>query len=368
MRFLFAPIWCVVLALAAETLPEIFDQAARALAAGDYRKAEAGFQTVLDRAQSHIGAMGNLGVIYSRTNRPDKAIAMYRRALRLAPDDKQLLMNLGLVYLKQESYLEARTTFNKVVSLDPNNARARELLATAQLSSGRIEPALRTLEQLHAADPGNAGVLYLLGVAYLKNNEPEKAQHTLEQVIETVPPAKANFLLGRAYYESARFEDAAAHYKDTLRIDPHYPGAHLELGKTYMSQRSPDAEPELRLAIQQNPNDAEAYYYLGAFLVQENRLDDALSVLERARDLNPGLWGSYFYLGKARLQKNQAKDAIPLLETAASMNPDEASIYYELGRALSKCGCDAEAAKAMARVRKIKRRELGREMSAVQKE
>lgn len=367
MRFLLISIWCVSVAVAADTLPEIFEQAARALASGDYRTAEAGFQTVLDRAPNQIGAMGNLGVIYSRTNRPDKAIAMYRRALRLAPNDKQLLVNLGLVYLKQESYLEARTTFGKVVALDPKDARARELLATAQLSSGRIEAALRTLEQLHEAEPANGGVLYLLGVAYLKNNQPEKARQILEQVIETAPPAKANFLLGRAYYDSARFEDAAAHYKEALRIDPQYPGARLELGKTYVSQRSPEAEHELRLAIRQNPNDAEAYYYLGAYLVQENRLDEAMPLLERARDLNPGLWGAYFYLGKAHLQNNQAKDAIPLLEAAASMNPDEASIYYELGRALSKCGRDAEAAKAMARVREIKQRELGREMGAVQK-
>jgi tetratricopeptide (TPR) repeat protein len=268
--------------------------------------------------------------------------------------------------LKQESYLEARTTFSKVVALDPKDARARELLATAELSSGRVQPALRTLEHLHAADPASAGLLYLLGVAYLKNNQPEKARQTLEQVIETAPPAKANFLLGRAYYDSARFEDAATHYKETLRIDPQYPGARLELGKTYVSQRNPEAEQELRLAIQQNPNDAEAHYYLGAYLVQQNRLDEAISLLERARDLNPGLWGSYFYLGKARLQKNQAKEAIPLLETAASMNPDEAAIYYDLGRALSKCGRDAEARTAMARVREIKQRELGREMRVVQ--
>ncbi|HZT38123.1 MAG TPA: tetratricopeptide repeat protein [Bryobacteraceae bacterium] len=367
MRLPLVTIGCVALGFAADTLPQIFEHAARALTAGDYRTAEAGFQTVLDRAPGHIGAMGNLGVIYSRTNRPEKAIAMYRRALRLAPDDKQLLMNLGLVYLKQESYLEARTTFNKVVSLDPNNARARELLATAQLSSGRIEPALRTLEQLHAADPGNAGVLYLLGVAYLKHKEPEKAQRTLEQVIETVPPAKANFLLGRAYYESARFDDAAAHYQETLRIDPQYPGAHLELGKTYLSERLPQAESELRLAIQQNPNDAEAHYYLGACLAQQNRLDEAVPLLEHARDLNPGLWGAYFYLAKARLQQNQIETAISLLQSAAAMNPDEASIYYELGRALAKRGRTAEAAKAMARVREIKQQNLQREMRALQK-
>ena len=51
---------------------------------------------VLKSQPDHIGALGNLGVIYSRSGRTHEAIEVYRRALKLAPNDAPLLVNLGL--------------------------------------------------------------------------------------------------------------------------------------------------------------------------------------------------------------------------------------------------------------------------------
>src|SRR5260370_41491093 len=84
---------CALFLCAAEPAKEIFDGAVRALAAGDYETAERGFQSVLRQQPGHIAALSNLGVIYSRTNRADEAIAVYRRALRVGPDGKAHLLD-----------------------------------------------------------------------------------------------------------------------------------------------------------------------------------------------------------------------------------------------------------------------------------
>ena len=54
--------------------------------AGDYAAAEEGFRRVLNSAPDNIGALGNLGVVYSRTNRltdaeVDEVIDVVRKAL-----------------------------------------------------------------------------------------------------------------------------------------------------------------------------------------------------------------------------------------------------------------------------------------------
>src|SRR5450756_149550 len=82
---------CAFFLCAAEPVKVVFDGAVRALAAGDYETAERGFQSVLREQPRNIAALSNLGVIYSRTNRADQAIAVYQRALKLSPDDKALL-------------------------------------------------------------------------------------------------------------------------------------------------------------------------------------------------------------------------------------------------------------------------------------
>ena len=172
-------------ALAAEPPALVFDKAVAALSTGDYITAESGFLQVLKVSPNHIGALGNLGVVYSRTQQVDKAIAVYRRALRLSPADKGLLLNLGLAYMKQDSYAAALPVFERLVKADPRNLQARELLATSQLYTGRLTAATTSLEALRGDDPGNAGLLYLLGVGYLKQKQSAKARVALDRC----PPA-----------------------------------------------------------------------------------------------------------------------------------------------------------------------------------
>jgi len=115
---------CAFLLGGAESAKDVFDGAVRALAAGDYETAERGFQSVLRAEPRNVAALGNLGVVYSHTNRADQAITVYRRALQLSPDDKAILLNLGLVYLKQEAHSKAIPLFARVVELDPQHMQA----------------------------------------------------------------------------------------------------------------------------------------------------------------------------------------------------------------------------------------------------
>lgn len=367
MRALLCLLCVSRLLCAADALLPVFQKAVAALSTGDYAAAEAGFQQVLKAAPKHVGALGNLGVVYSRTSRPDKAIATYQRALGVVPQDQALMLNLGLIYVKQESYGDALPLFGKLAAANGSNLQARELLATCQLNTGRVAAAIEGLEALRLEDPNKAFVLYMVGIAYLKNKEPEKARAALNELVATSPPAQSNFMLGRVYYESERFEEAAECYRTVLELDGSYAGAHRELGKVLVSQREPAAEKEFAAALKQDPNDSEALYFLGGFLMQADRLQEALPPLERARDLNPGFWGTYFYLGKMKFQTGKPREAVPLLQKAAELNPGETSVYYQLGRALSATGRETEARQVLERVREIKARELDKAIETVQK-
>src|SRR5215472_13383776 len=83
----------------AETTQRIFARASDALKAGDYAAAETGFRKVLEIEPENVSAMGNLGVVYSRTLRYARAIEIYKKALSLNPRERGILLDLGLVYL-----------------------------------------------------------------------------------------------------------------------------------------------------------------------------------------------------------------------------------------------------------------------------
>jgi len=326
----------------------------KALAAGNTEAAERGFQAVLRQEPGNVAALSNLGVIYSRTSRADQAIDMYQRALQVSPDDKAILVNLGLVYLRQEDHAKALPFFSRVVAMDPGNMQARQLLAVCRAYVGQLEPAIRELEGLRAANPHDDGILFLLGFAYLKNHDPERAKPIFEAMLEAAGPARAQFLIGRANYEATMFPQAEQSFLETLRLDPQFPGAHLELGKVYVClRRTDDAIRELRLALKDTPGDAN--YFLGGLLVQEGRFAEGIPYLEQAKLAKPDSWAVYFYLGKAKMRLEKPGEAVELLQRSVQLNPaDEVSAYYQLGKALEACGRDEEARRALAHVRDLR--------------
>ena len=322
----------------------VFDRAAMALAAGEYQAAEQGFLSVLRQEPRNVAALSNLGVIYSRTSRADEAIAMYQRALKWSPDDKAILLNLGLVYLRLENYPRALPLFERVIAIDPGHLQARQLAAVCRAYSGQLTPAIRDLQTLRSGAPRDENILFLLGFAYLKSHQPDQAKAVFEEMFAAAGPVRAEFLLGRAYYESTQFEQAQQHLARVLELDPDFPGARVELGKVYISlRRTSDAIREFETVLRQNPEDPDAHYFLGGVLVQAGQFAESLPHLSRAKSAKPDFWAPYFYLGKAKLRLDHPADAVPLLQRAAKLNPDDASVSNLLGQALEACGRESEA-------------------------
>lgn len=346
----------------ADALEATFNNAATALSRGDLSSAEQGFQSVLKAQPSNIGALGNLGVIYSRMGRTRDAVGVYRRALKLAPNQPGLLLNLGLAHLKEENHAAAKPLFEKLVSLRPADVRAKELLATSQVYTNE---AAKALELLHSL-PASPSVLYATGLAHLKLGNRDKARQVLDESLPAaMTAAQAALLRGKAFYDATLFDDAIKEYRTARQLDPALPGLSLELARALVSIRDNDAaEAELRGILKQHPSDPEAAYLLGALLVGLGKEAEAEPLLEISRTARPDGWGAYFYLGRAKLQRDQPVAAVALLEKAAELNPDDSTVLYQLSRALKAAGRDADARKASARVAELKRQGVTRDPAA----
>jgi tetratricopeptide (TPR) repeat protein len=218
-----------------------------------------------------------------------------------------------------------------------------------------LAPAIRDLEALRAAAPSDEGILFLLGFTYLKNHDSEKAKAIYQLMFEATGPVRAQFLLGKANLEAILLPQAEESFLEVLRLDPNFPGVHLELGKVYISlRRTDDAVRELEMALKDNAGDGDASYYLGDLLVQESRDAEAIPYLEKATKLKPDSWGPYYYLGKARFRLGQTEQAVVPLRKAAALNPEEATVFYQLWRALQASGHEAEARRALLRLNELK--------------
>jgi tetratricopeptide (TPR) repeat protein len=232
----------------AQSPQKTFEKASESLKAGDYAAAEAGFLRVLKAEPNNLGALGNLGVVYSKTLRYAKAIEIYKQALRLNPRDQGILLNLGLVYLKQEDYQRARPYLQRLHRLEPQSVQATNLLATSLVYGGEPTAALELLKPL-ADSHVDLATLYLLGVAYSRAGQVEAGEAVFAKLLsDTATKAQTSFLLGQAYYDSARFDEAEQSFKSTLEADANFPDVHRELS-AFAATRKPRKKFRRRFAV-----------------------------------------------------------------------------------------------------------------------
>lgn len=104
------------------------------------------------------------------------------------------------------------------------------------------------------------------------------------------------------------------------------------------------------MAVSDDAADGDAWYYLGAMLVQSGRYESGLPCLSKAQSLLPDSWAIYFYMGKAELLLDHIQTAVSLLESATRLNPDDTGSYYLLARAFRSEGHLQEATAALQRV------------------
>lgn len=103
--------------------------------AGQLVLAEQRYAQVLDKQPSHLGALNSIAVIYAQTERTDKALQFFKRALELDPQASHVHNNLGYALLLAGRLAEAEPELKLAQDLNPSSSQTLqnlELLAQAR--------------------------------------------------------------------------------------------------------------------------------------------------------------------------------------------------------------------------------------------
>src|SRR5215470_7098330 len=115
-------------------------------------------------------------------------------------------------------------------------------------------------------------------------------------------------------------------YQESIRVCP-TAEAHTFLGWTYSFQgRLEEATAECYRAIEVDPEFGNPYNDIGVYLMQQDRLDEAVPWLEKAkaaRRYDPRHF-PYLNLGRIHLKQGKWWDALHEFEGAARLAPDDA--------------------------------------------
>ncbi|MGB5809949.1 MAG: tetratricopeptide repeat protein, partial [Polyangiales bacterium] len=250
-------------------------------------EARAALARVEELDASYPGLALEKGRLAEASEDLEGAIASYRAALVLAPDDLALQSRLGAVLVTTGNLTEAEEVLGKVLAAQPYSAEAEHYLGRIALAQGDLADARQHFQQATRLDPQQGVYRLYVAWAALDANEWSTALRDLEATIKLDPS------LGDAYWLRARIRIRAGQVRDALA--------------------------DLQKAIELNPKRTEAWAAIGEAQYQLGQMNDAVAAFRRALEDRPdeGYW--WYRLGRLQLDQGQRPQAIEALGTAAGL-------------------------------------------------
>ena len=277
-------------------------------ASARYADPETFYQDILSENPDSWLACNNLGLIYGARGDRERAIALYRQALRLKPDYAEANDNLGAALTDIPGHLDdAIAHCEAALRAKPFDSKAHNNLGIALARKpGRLAEAVAHFQQAVRIKPGFAEAHNNLGNAWLL--EPGRlgdAVGEFQTAIALKPDfAEAHFDLGNACQSlPGRAAEAVAHYEEALRLNPGYAQAHYNLAGALLGLgRGDDAVRHFEAACRLVPDSPEFAAAFGYALAAGGRRERAVEAYERALRLKPDFAEVHFNLAVLLLQ------------------------------------------------------------------
>jgi protein O-mannosyl-transferase len=151
--------------------------------------------------------------------------------------------------------------------------------------------------------------------------------------------------------QSRMYTDAETVWKTTISRNPTAWMAHNNLGALLLEQgRLDEAIDHFRNAIEIKPDEASAHTNLGNALLLKKDLDQAVAEYQKALEFAPRDSGAHYNLANALLALGQTDEAVTEYQEALTINPNNADAHNNLGAVLFQKG---EFDEAIAHYQKV---------------
>lgn len=262
-----------------------------------------------------------------------------------------LLTHLGFAYLQLGRHGDAIETFERARALADEPSAYATYLGQAYVVAERYDEALAVLEPLRAERPRDDRLTQLTARALAGAGRTAEAVDLVRAAIAEEASPERYLLLSQVLSDSERADEAHQVLEEASERFPSDASVPFQRGALYESADDTDrAEAAFREVLKRDPRHAPALNYLGYMFAERGvRLDEALSLIERALSIDPGNGAYLDSLGWAYYQLKQFDRAHFHLARAAEQLPSNSVVQDHLGDALAALGRREEAIAAWTR-------------------
>jgi predicted CXXCH cytochrome family protein len=194
--------------------PALKELATAAMANGDLARAALALEKAVALGPHDATALGDLGNVYLRQDKPDDAQRVLQRALAVDPDMPLANNTMGLAGLKKGQNDIAERHFRAAIRSQPDLAEAHNNLGNLLAGRRAYAEAGYHFEQAIRIDPNYVAALHSYGVVLALSHSYPGAVVQLRKAIQLAPNlAQARIDLGDVLAAMGRVNEAAREYE-----------------------------------------------------------------------------------------------------------------------------------------------------------
>lgn len=277
----------------------------------------------------------------------DEAERLARHALAIDPATAQAYIHLGRIARRRGREDEAVALFHKAIEMDPGSAGAAAYneIADTHLMAHRYDEARKAFRSALGLDALNGEAHDGLANICLIEGRLDEAERHLMLALKFEPAQPlALTSLASVWIRREHYDEAIALCNQALAISPKFPLALKNRGLAYRRQNKLDlAEEDYRKAIEYGPWLDSTYVNLAQLHLQQGREDDAIEMFRGALRANPYNAIALANLGVFYDRRGQTDEALMLYRRALAVDPDHALVHKHVGIILQNRG-ESEAA------------------------
>jgi tetratricopeptide (TPR) repeat protein len=344
------------LALPAQTPDDqrLFQDGVAAQQRGDDAAALRIYQQLLQSHPEAVAVRANLGATLAHFKRYDEAIEQYRLVLSADPGNRPVWGNLALAYEGKGDYARAAKELELLHKAVPGDAQTALLLADCYSRLGRYADSVSMLKPLERSQPDDLDLAWLLGSALIHVGRSEEGLQRIDRLAKKAASADAYLLAGQTRLALTQYDLARRDADAAQRLNPTLSGLQTLYGM--ILEQTGDfagAENVLRAALQADPKDFNANFYLGAILYFKRDMKDARMFLERSLQLRPSSAQARYELALVSRAEGKLVAAVMDLETVVHQNPDWLQPHIELSALYFRLNRPEDGAKEKAIVDRL---------------
>jgi tetratricopeptide (TPR) repeat protein len=290
------------------------------------------------------------------------AISTLNTYLETHPKDVEALYWKGFAYYKVENYIAAEENYTAVIKLDPKYLPAYEDLAAMKMKQKNYAVAVTYFNPAIALDDSDVNLYNSRGMCYYYLDKFELAIKDFNAVLKLDP---ANYLAynnkGSAEYNNQNIAQASIidlktaekDFNIALKLKPDFQLAFRNRGIVrYYLDSLAGAAKDLLYAVQLDPKDENAHFYMAKVYFKQNQLPVAMQFYDNAIGL--AKYKSEFYIdrGICKMEMGNYSAARADFYKAMQLSSDTRLAEYQTARSFAAEGKKNDAIYALREAKK----------------